>query len=183
MSRKDKEKDEIAEIAIIGEISEENSGFFDELLEIPPGGECIMYFDSPGGNTYTALAMLTLIRLRNMRVTGIVLGECSSAALLPLAACEKRYVTPWSTLLFHAMRWQSDDDVKMEEAAEWARHFHDLENKMDVLMAEQFPASLELIQTWNRPGKYVTGPEMAEAGLAKMIPLECLAELKKYVKR
>ena len=107
MSKKEKDTD-IPEIGFIGEVGEENSGFFDELLEIPPGGECILYFDSPGGNTYTALALLTMIRLRNIRATGVVIGECSSAALLPFAACEKRYVTQWSTLLFHPMRtWGS----------------------------------------------------------------------------
>lgn len=183
MSKKDREKDAITEIALIGEMSEDNSGFFDEILELPPGGECILYFDSPGGNTYTALALLTLIRLRNIHATGVVIGECSSAAVLPLAACETRYVTPWSTLLFHPMRWQSEEEIKIEEAAEWARHFRYLEGQMDKLMVEQFPAPAELIEQWNRPGKYVTGPEFAEAGLAKMIPLECLPELKKYVKR
>lgn len=180
MSRKNREAEpEIPEIAIIGGISEENTGFFDSLLEVQPGGECILYFDCPGGNAYTALALLTMIRLRNLRATGVVLGECSSAALLPLAGCRKRYVTPYSTLLFHPMRWESEDDIGIAEAAEWARHFAALEKKMDELLAEQFSFPLERIQGWGRPGKYVTGPEFAEAGLAKLISLECLPELRK----
>ncbi len=184
MSKKSRDNEpEVAEIAIIGEISEDNNGFFDSLLEVPPGGECIMYFDSPGGNAYTALALLTLMRLRNIQATGVALGECSSAALLPFSGCRARYVTPYSTLLFHPMRWESEDNIGIAEAAEWARHFTELEKKMDALLAEQFSTSVAQLEKWNRPGKYVTGPEIVEAGLAKMIGLECLPELRKFCKK
>ncbi|MDO4550541.1 MAG: ATP-dependent Clp protease proteolytic subunit [Planctomycetia bacterium] len=183
MSRKNKEKDEITEISIIGEISEDNSGFFDDLLNLPPGGECILYFDSPGGNAYTALALLSMIRLRNIHATGVVLGECSSAAILPFSACKKRYVTRWSTLLFHPMRWQSEEHVNILEAAEWSRHFKDLEKKLDELLSEQFSAPLSVIEKWTCPGKYVSGSELAQAGLAELIPLECLPELRNYLKK
>ena len=54
----------------------------------------------------------SIIRLRGLRVTGIVAGECSSAAILPFAACERRFVTPHSTLLFHPVRWASEEDFQ-----------------------------------------------------------------------
>lgn len=184
MSKKNRDDEpEVAEIVIVGSISEENNGFFDSLLEVPPGGECILYFDSPGGNAYTALALLTLMRMRNLQATGVVLGECSSAALVPFSGCRTRYVTPYSTLLFHPMQWESEDSIGIATAVEWARHFSDLEKKMDQLLAEQFATSVEMLEKWNRPGKYVTGQEMADAGLAKMIGLECLPELQKFCKR
>ena len=40
-----------------------------------------IYFDSPGGSPYTALSLVSLLRLRNINATGIVTGECSSAAV------------------------------------------------------------------------------------------------------
>lgn len=184
MSRKNRDNEpEVVEIAVIGEISEDNSDFFDSLLEVPPGGECILYFDSPGGNAYTALAMLTLMRMRNLQATGVVLGECSSAALMPLAGCRTRYVTPYSTLLFHTMKWESEDNIGIATAVEWARHYADFEKKINQLLAEQFATTVEALGQWHCPGKYVTGQEMADAGLAKMIGLDCLPELKRYCKR
>jgi ATP-dependent protease ClpP protease subunit len=83
-------------------------------------------------------------------------------------------VTPYSVLLFHPMKWQSDENVGMAEAAEWARHFHQLERDMDVLLAELFGVSQERIRQWTEPGRYVFGREMAEAGLAELVDLKPL---------
>ena len=112
--------------------------------------------------------MGTLIRLRGLRVTAVVIGECSSAALIPFAASQRRLVTPHSTLLFHPMRWQSDEDVRLEEATEWARHFKDLETRMDILLATMMNVSQEILQAWTRPGRFVTGSELAAAGIATL---------------
>ena len=134
-------------------------------------GECTLFIDSPGGSPYCAIALTTLIRLRGVRATGIVTGECSSATLWPLAACEKRYVTPYSVLLFHPMKWQSEEHVGLSEAAEWARHFGDLERDMDTLLADLFGVDQEVLNKWINPGRYISGREFAEAGLAELIDL------------
>ncbi len=160
------------EIAVSGDVGEHATEIMDKLLGIPPGGECLLYFDSPGGNAYSAISLLSLIALRDVRATGIVTGECSSAALWPFAACRRRVVTPYSVLLFHPMRWQSEENVQLAEAAEWARHFGVLEQDMERLLAKFLNAPYDLIQEWMRPGKYVGGPEFAAAGLAELIELE-----------
>lgn len=162
------------EIAVVGDLSENEADLCEKLLEAAPGEECIMYFDSLGGSPYSGMALTTLIRLRGLRVTGIVLSECSSAAAWPFAACTRRLVTPYSVMLFHPMRWQSEENVRLSEAAEWARHFAQLEGDMDRLLAELFPAPLEMIQQWMQPGRYVSGSEIAQAGLAELVPLEAL---------
>lgn len=162
------------EIALVGDLSENQAALCEKLLEVPPGGACFLYFDSPGGSPYASLALTSLIVLRGLKATGIVAGECSSAALWPFAACAKRYVTAYSVLLFHPMKWQSEENVGLMEAAEWARHFHQLEGDMDALLAELFGAPLELIRKWSAPGRYISGKEIAEAGLAEMLPLEPL---------
>ena len=166
-----------AEIALVGDLTENQSSLCQSLMDVEPGGECILYFDSLGGSPYSAIALASLILLRNLQATGIVAGECSSAALWPFAACRRRLVTPYSVLLFHPMKWQSEENVGLAEAAEWARHFRELETDMDVLLADWFGAPHEQIQQWCRPGRYVSGKELAQAGLAQMIelkPLECL---------
>jgi ATP-dependent protease ClpP protease subunit len=107
----------------------------------------------------------------------VVTGECSSAALWPFAACERRLVTRFSVFLFHPMKWQSEEHIGIREAAEWSRHFAELEKEMDVLLAELFGRAPDLIQQWIATHRYVTGREMADAGLAELVPLSPLRGL------
>jgi ATP-dependent protease ClpP protease subunit len=162
-------EDRMPEIAIVGDLTEHESELTERLLDVPPGGECRLYFDSPGGSPYCAMSLMTLIRLRGLRATGVVTGECSSAALWPFAACERRFVTAYSILLFHPMKWQSEENVGLAEAAEWARHFAQLEKDMDAMLADLFGVSRDLMNDWINPGRYVCGSELAGAGLAELI--------------
>jgi len=162
------------EIAIVSDLTESEAELTDKLLAVEPGGECTIYIDSPGGSPYCAMSLTALIKLRGLRATGIVTGECSSAALWPLAACTRRMVTPYSVLLFHPMKWQSEEHVGLHEAAEWARHFGQLESDMDRFLAELFGRSKNDIQQWIENCRYVTGPEMAAAGLAEMADFKML---------
>ena len=159
------------EIALVGDLTDHEGEISDRLLGVPPGGECTLFIDSPGGSPYCAIALTTLIRLRGIRATGIVVGECSSATLWPLAACERRIVTPFSVMLFHPMKWQSEEHVGLAEAAEWARHFGDLERDMDRLLADLLGVEPEVLDKWINPGRYISGREFAEAGFAKLVPL------------
>jgi ATP-dependent Clp protease protease subunit len=165
------------EIALVGDLTEHESELTERLLDVEPGGECLIYFDSPGGSPYCAMSLMTLIRLRGLRATGIVTGECSSAALWPFAACQRRLVTPCSVMLFHPMRWQSEENVGLAEAAEWARHFGALEKDMDALLADLFGTSREMMDKWINPGKYVSGPELAAAGMAELVTFDRLSEV------
>ncbi len=163
--------DEPWEIAIFGDLTDKQSELMEKLLGVPRCSRGTIFFDSSGGSVYTGLALASIIRLRGLDADGVVAGECSSAALMPLAACNRRWVTPHSTLLFHPVRWQSDDELRFEEAEEWARHFRGMEQDMDRLLGRMFPMSPERIREWTRPGKFVTGKEMVDEGLAKMVDL------------
>lgn len=162
------------EIAVVGDLTDNEGDLTDRLLGVAPGGHVTMYFDSPGGSPYCAMSLMSLILLRGLRVTGIVTGECSSAALWPFAACQRRLVTPFSVLLFHPMKWQSEEHVGLSEAAEWARHFGNLETEMDKLLAQLFGVSQAEMNKWINPGRYVSGTELAASGLAELIELKPL---------
>jgi ATP-dependent protease ClpP protease subunit len=167
------------EIALVGDLTENQSEIVEKLLDVEPGGSCVLYFDSLGGSPYSAVALTSLILMRGIQATGVVAGECSSAALWPFAACRRRLVTPYSVLLFHPMKWQSEENVVLVEAAEWARHFGQLESDMDRLLAGLFDVAPEKIDQWMNPGRYLSGREVAEAGLAEMTqlgPLDFLRE-------
>ena len=154
------------EIALTGDLSDRQSDLISKLVELPANSKGIIYFDSCGGSVYAGLALATVIRTRQLKATAVVVGECSSAALMPFAVCRRRLVTPLCTMLFHPMRWQSDEDVRLEEAAEWARHFEQLEGDLDQLLVKAFPVDNDVLQKWTRPGRFVRGTELADAGLA-----------------
>jgi ATP-dependent Clp protease, protease subunit len=160
-----------AEISIIGDVDDWEGDVVKTLLELVPGSECTFYIDSAGGSVFGALAVLTLLRHRRLQATAIVLGECSSAALLLFAGCQRRLVTPYSTLLFHRMRWQSEKRVGSEEAFLWARHFEDMEKELDNLQAKLFGKAEEQVRTWTQGSHYVTGAQLVAAGLAEMLDL------------
>lgn len=159
------------EIAICGELTQHEGDICEKLLAVPPGGECVLYFNSPGGSAYAALSLASLMVLRGVVATGVVIGECSSAAIWPLAACKRRIVTPHSVLLFHPLKWESGEHVDITEAAEWARHFAFLEQDMDAVLARLLGIEAARLAAWMKPGRYVTGHELAEAGLAELVDL------------
>ena len=163
--------DDAADFALVGDLTEHEGELTERILSIPPGGSCTIYIDSPGGSPYSALSLASLMRLRKLNATGIVTGECSSATLWPFAACRRRLVTPFSVLLFHPMKWQSEDHVGLAEAAEWARHFGALEKDMDHLLADLLDIPYEQLEKWIHPGRYVGGREFAESGLGELIDL------------
>ena len=162
------------EIALVGDLTDNEGELTEKLLSVPLGGECTLYIDSPGGTPYCATSLASIIVLRGLRATGIVTGECSSAALWPFAACRRRIVTPYSVMLFHPMKWQSEEHVDLSEAAEWARHFGALEKDMDRMLLDLFDGAQDILKSWISPGRYVSGAEMAQAGLAELVDLHAM---------
>ena len=165
----EKKSKKMLEIALIGEVDDWENDVVKELLEAKPKRECTFYIDSMGGSVYGALTITTLLRHRQLACTGIVLGECSSASLLIFAACQKRLVTRYSTLLFHRMRWQSDKRVGAREASLWCKHFETMEKDIDDLQARLFGAAEQQVREWTDKGEYVTGPQLVAAGLAELL--------------
>lgn len=159
------------ELIVCGDLTEKQDGLFERFTEVPLRSKGTIYFDSCGGSAYVGLALATIIRLRGLDAAAVVLGECSSAALLPFAACSRRFVTSHSTLLFHPIRWQSEENVNLDEAAEWTRHFRVMEQDLDTLLARMFEISAKKLAEWTKPGRFLTGIDIAEAGLATLVDL------------
>lgn len=168
-SRTQSVKDRKWEILIAGDFNDQHSDLLKAILEVPRNSRGVIYIDSNGGSVYTAIAISTMIRLRGLRATAVVLGECSSAALLPFAVCEERFVTAHSTHLFHPMKWESEENVRLEEAAEWTRHFREVEKDFEQLLARLLNFDLKKLVAWSSPGRFVSGQELVDAGLAKML--------------
>jgi ATP-dependent protease ClpP protease subunit len=161
----------VPEIPVIGDVDDWEGEVVKALLEIAPGGECVFYIDSVGGSVFGALTVLTLVRHRRLDSTAIVLGECSSAALLLFAACRRRLVTPYSTFLFHRMRWQSEKRIGADEAFLWAKHFEEMERDVDELQVRLFGKAEQLVREWTTGNRYLTGRQIAAAGLAELLEI------------
>lgn len=166
-----KKKRQTPEIAVVGDVDHWEADVVKELLDVPRKAECTFYIDSAGGSVYGALSVITLMRHRQIAGTAVVLGECSSASLLLFAACQARFVTRYSTLLFHRMRWQSEKRVAAGEATLWAQHFVDLEKDVDELQLRLFGKAEGQVKSWIEAGIYVTGPQIVAAGLAELLEL------------
>jgi len=79
---------EVAEIPVIGDVDDWEADVVKALLELPPRSECVFYIDSMGGSVYGALAVMTLLRHRQLEATAIVLGSAPRrrCCFSPLAA-------------------------------------------------------------------------------------------------
>lgn len=164
-----KAKKNTPEVSLIGDVDDWEADTIKALLEVAEGGDVVFYMDSSGGSVYGALAVLNLMKLRRLKVTAVVLGECSSAALLIFGAAQRRFVTPTSTLLFHKMRWQSEKHIDREEARQWSSHFQKLEEDLDQLQQKIFGNLAHLVKKWSSEGRYLTGEQIADAGLAQLV--------------
>lgn len=159
------------EIVICGDLAEKQYELLERLASVPRRSRGTIWFDSCGGSAYVGLALASMIRLRGLDATAVVAGECSSAAIMPFAACQHRFVSKHATLLFHPVRWHSEENVRQEEAVEWVRHFQILEQELDQLLCELLPISREALDAWTHPGRFVSGDEVIAAGLAHRLDL------------
>lgn len=60
-----------------------------------------IYFNSPGGDLVTSLAIADTVHLSRTPVIGINIGECASGAALIYSCCHKRMAFPSSYFLLH----------------------------------------------------------------------------------
>ncbi len=65
-----------AEIALVGDLTENAAEQCQSLLDVEPGGECILYFDSPGGSAYAAIALTSLILLIILQSSNLLREIC-----------------------------------------------------------------------------------------------------------
>src|SRR5688572_28659756 len=67
-----RKKKQVPEIPVVGEVDDWEAEVVRTLLEVPQGGACTFYIDSAGGSVYGALAVLTLLRHRQLKATAVV---------------------------------------------------------------------------------------------------------------
>lgn len=162
----------VLELPLVGAVEDCEKEVMAALLELGPSQECVFYIDCSGGSSYSSMAIATTILYRRIHATGIVVGECSSSALLILAACRKRLTAPYATFFFHPMKWESGEGVDAREAASWGQYFARLEEEFDRLQKRLFGNGAEMFSQFINEYRFLTGREMAATGLVELLPLE-----------
>lgn len=76
-----------------------------EMFLKDPKPSAHLFIDCVGGDVAASIALYDFIKGLPFVVNCTVIGDCHSAALIFMAACEKRYATKHSRFLFHAVTY------------------------------------------------------------------------------
>jgi ATP-dependent Clp endopeptidase proteolytic subunit ClpP len=88
-------------------------------FELESDREILLIIDSDGGGTASALSICDAISCLRAPITGIVVGECSSMAVVVLQMCAKRKALKYARFLLHFLSTNfsfsnhlSDEDIE-----------------------------------------------------------------------
>lgn len=65
---------------------------------LPEQAPITLVFNSPGGDTYAGIGLYDMFGASRRHIVGIVLGHADSVAIVVLQACNRRLISPSSTL-------------------------------------------------------------------------------------
>jgi len=123
-----------------------------------------LVINSSGGFVASAIAIYDAIRACPAKIHGVVIGDCLSAAVLVLQACDSRTMTENSRLMFHlgtaGVRRTTSPDLtrEAEEEGRIMQQFNDLIALRSGLKSSEI-AKLE------NPVSYLTATDAKERGL------------------
>jgi len=110
------------DIYISGDITEPKQyiEIFDVLRNAQRGDEIRMFFNSGGGNLWTAMQFISCMNSSDALIEGIIEGECHSAASLIFLSCHNFDVPEFGTMLCHYCT--SGYRAKGHELSQWFEH-------------------------------------------------------------
>ncbi len=158
-------------IQIIGSIDEEAfKSFSEELTAYEKAGakEVTIELSSAGGHAYDALAFYSRIRLSSCDVQIIVYGLVASAAVLVLAAGDRRYMTSEAWVMVH------EDSVhkmsaKVTEIEKFGRHMRVQEDQWNKLLEFSTKLSASGWSQLHKAETYMTAKDCLKHGLIEEI--------------
>ncbi|MCC5877971.1 MAG: ATP-dependent Clp protease proteolytic subunit [Candidatus Sumerlaeia bacterium] len=156
-----------ATITILDDVEKCEKEAIEGILALPPRKAVQIVINSGGGSVYASLAIIAAMRLRNLNAEAVVLADCSSAALLVLAACQRRLLAPHSSFLFHPMRWSSEEQARLTAAKSWAGEFDRLSTIFEDTLADELPIDRRTLRGWIRHEKYISAAELIDRGIAE----------------
>ena len=90
-------------IRFIYEMNEE-----DKKLTLKKRTPIKLIINSEGGDVYSGFGIIEAIQLSKTPVHTVCHGQAQSMALLILAVGHKRYIGPYSTVMYHEINWETE---------------------------------------------------------------------------
>lgn len=156
-------------ISIIDDVEKCEKEAVDALLALPDKRSCKVVINSGGGSVYAALAIATVIKLKQLAAEALVLADCSSAAITVFAACPIRKVSPYASFLFHPVKWSSEDQSRLTGAKSWAIEFERVNQIYEDFLIAHMSVKRSIIRGWIKEERYVTAQEIIDLGIAEPI--------------
>ncbi len=106
-------------ILLDGDIDDEMAAavkFWLMLFNTQSKEEIKLLIDSDGGMVQAAMSIYDLVKLSAAPVTGLVVGDCKSMAIILLQACTTRLATPHSNFYIHELNWKSGTIILDKDA-------------------------------------------------------------------
>ena len=158
-------------IAIIGAVTEEAYAKFSEELrafEKAKATEVFVEISSGGGTAYDALAFYSRMRLSPCHITVLVVGLVASAAVLVLAAGDKRLMTKESWVMVHEDQ-VSKLTARVTEIEKYGRHLRRMEDQWNRLLADSSTLSAAGWSQLHKTETYLTPEDCLRHGLIEEI--------------
>lgn len=161
-------------VKIFGEIDEDTADVFtDAMLSLSfesPEKEITLYINSEGGSMYAMFAMHDVMRMIPNPIHTIGIGRVMSAAVLLLAAGDRRSIMPNTYVMMHEPSMFGGFENKV---GQWERdldHIKILKERKYDLMSHYTGLSLEQIaEDLNGQDKYIDASEAQAYGLVDEI--------------
>lgn len=109
-----------------------------------------LLIDSPGGFAAEGLSLFDFILMLNIPILGIVHGRCMSVAVNVLQACTKRFATPHSWFLIHAI----SSNKKYVFDSDYGKEIEDQERILNVIHEQM---SNILVKRTGKPKEEIDG--------------------------
>lgn len=158
------------DIVIVDDLEKCEKDVLDALVQIPDGSACRFIINSGGGSVYSGLGISTLIEMKRLKATAVVLADCSSSSVLIFSTCQERLVAPHASFLFHPMQWSSEERSRLHGALGWAKEFKRIEESCADWICSHLGITSTLLLRWVKRETYVTAKQLVDLGLASYIP-------------
>lgn len=156
-------------IQIIGDIDEEAYKSFvermDECDEMLYGEEIFIELSSHGGDAMMALAFYDRIRSSKSEITIIGFGTVASAAVLILAAGDKRYLGQSAWVMVHEDQVSVDESARTSQLEHVAKSSRRLEDQWNKLLSSRTKVSADVWADLHKQERYLDAEDCKKLGL------------------
>lgn len=137
-----------------------------DFLKEHSGEDITIRFNSPGGNVMVGLALYNLVKSHKGKVTGVIDGECSSAATLIFCACRERITSSNGLMLIHGVSTFAEG--KKEQFEKYVEQMETIENQIIEIYKQTIGSEKEKqILKLMEEERYINADEMLALGFAQ----------------